>query len=57
MPDLVADYLGRRPLDADLDRAAFVAAGRGYVERVERTLADASVAGGAGGGGAGGDAR
>ena len=38
LPDLVADYLGRRPLDADLDRERLVALGRGYLEEVERAL-------------------
>jgi hypothetical protein len=38
LPDLVADYLGRRPLDADLDRARLVALGKGYLDEVERAL-------------------
>jgi len=38
LPDLVADYLGRRPLDADLDRARLIALGRGYLDEVERAL-------------------
>jgi DNA repair exonuclease SbcCD nuclease subunit len=38
LPDLVADYLSRRPLDADLDRARLVALGRGYLDEVERAL-------------------
>jgi exonuclease SbcD len=38
LAELVADYLGRRPLDADLDRARLVSLGRGYLEEVERAL-------------------
>ena len=38
LADLVADYLGRRPLDADLDRERLVALGRGYLDEVERAL-------------------
>jgi exonuclease SbcD len=38
LPELVADYLGRRPLDADLDRARLVALGRSYLDEVERAL-------------------
>jgi exonuclease SbcD len=38
LPDLVAEYLGRRPLDADLDRSRLVALGRGYLDEVERAL-------------------
>ncbi len=38
LPALVADYLGRRPLDADLDRARLVALGREYLEEVEKAL-------------------
>ena len=38
LPDLVAEYLGRRPLDADLDRARLVALGREYLDEVERAL-------------------
>jgi len=40
LAELVADYLGRRPLDADLDRARLVALGREYLEAVERALAE-----------------
>jgi len=40
MPDVVADYLGRRPLDSDLDRARLVALGREYVVAVEKALAE-----------------
>jgi DNA repair exonuclease SbcCD nuclease subunit len=36
--DLVADYLKRRPLDADLDRDRLVELGRGYLDEVERAL-------------------
>jgi exonuclease SbcD len=38
LPELVADYLGRRPLDADLDRVRLIALGRAYVDEVERAL-------------------
>ncbi len=38
LAELVAQYLGRRPLDADLDRERLVALGRGYLEDVEREL-------------------
>jgi exonuclease SbcD len=38
LPELVADYLGRRPLDADLDRTRLVALGRSYLDEVERAL-------------------
>jgi DNA repair protein SbcD/Mre11 len=38
LADLLADYLGRRPLDADLDRERLKALGRGYLEEVERAL-------------------
>jgi len=40
LPDLVAGYLARRPLDADLDRDRFVGLGRETVEAVERDLAE-----------------
>lgn len=40
LPDLVAGYLGRRPLDADLDRERFVWLGREAVEAVERDLVE-----------------
>ena len=40
LPDLVAEYLTRRPLDADLDRARFVALGRDAVEAIEREQSD-----------------
>ncbi|HVO34633.1 MAG TPA: exonuclease SbcCD subunit D [Gemmatimonadales bacterium] len=38
LADVVADYLGRRPLDADLDRSRLVALGREYLDEVERAL-------------------
>ena len=38
LAELVADYLTRRPLDADLDRERLVALGRGYLDEVERAL-------------------
>jgi hypothetical protein len=43
LPDLVADYLARRPLDADLDRTRLVALGRQYLEAVDRTEAEAGA--------------
>lgn len=36
LSEVVAEFLGRRPLDADLDRERFVALGRDAVEAVER---------------------
>jgi len=38
LPELVAQYLARRPLDADLDRDRLVQLGRGYLGDVERAL-------------------
>ena len=38
LPDLVAQYLARRPLDADLDREQLIRLGRGYLDEVERAL-------------------
>jgi len=38
LADVVADFLARRPLDADLDRARFVALGREALDAVEREL-------------------
>jgi hypothetical protein len=38
LADVVAEYLARRPLDADLDRARFVTLGREALETVEREL-------------------
>lgn len=35
LPDLVAQYLERRPLDADMDRPRLVALGREYLEKVD----------------------
>ena len=36
LPETVREFLERRPLDADLDRAEFVRAGVDYVERAGR---------------------
>jgi exonuclease SbcD len=36
LPEIVTDYLARRPLPAELDREAFVAAGQGVIDRAER---------------------
>lgn len=41
LPDIVRDYLGRRPLPADLDRDTFVRIGTELIETVERDLAGA----------------
>ncbi len=38
LPELVADYLQRRPLPAEVDRARFVALGTELVDTVERDL-------------------
>ncbi len=38
LAELLADYLGRRPLDAELDRARLIELGRGYLDEVERAL-------------------
>ena len=38
LTDRVAEYLRRRPLDADLDREELVALGRRYLDEVERAL-------------------
>jgi hypothetical protein len=43
LPELLADYLGRRPLPADLDRARFVALGGEYLEAVERETEEAGA--------------
>lgn len=43
LPELLADYLGRRPLPADLDRARFVALGGAYLEAVERETEEAGA--------------
>jgi DNA repair exonuclease SbcCD nuclease subunit len=39
--DLVADYLARRPLDAEVDHGELVALGRRYMDDVERDLREA----------------
>ena len=39
LPELVHDYLSRRPLPAELDREAFVRLGAGLIDAVERDLA------------------
>ena len=36
LPEIVTDFLGRRPLPAELDRETFVATGKGAIERAER---------------------
>ncbi len=41
LPELVHDYLSRRPLPAELDREAFVRLGAGLIDEVERDLAGA----------------
>ena len=43
LPELLADYLGRRPLPADLDRARFVALGGEYLAAVERETEEAGA--------------
>lgn len=40
LAELVAQYLSRRPLDADLDRSRLVALGRDYLAMVERDVAE-----------------
>jgi hypothetical protein len=40
LPEVVAEYLERRPLDADLDRARLVTLGRQTMDQVERELAE-----------------
>ena len=45
LPEAVREFLSRRPLDADLDRAAFVRLGVEYLEQTGR-----GAAAGAGGG-------
>lgn len=40
LAELLTGYLARRPLDADLDRSAFVALGREYLELVDREIAE-----------------
>jgi exonuclease SbcD len=44
--DVLADYLSRRPLDADLDRERLVALGRGFLDEVDRALLEGEGAGG-----------
>jgi DNA repair exonuclease SbcCD nuclease subunit len=36
LPEIVVDYLGRRPLPSDLDRDGFVSSGKALIERAER---------------------
>jgi hypothetical protein len=36
LPDTVREFLGRRPLDATLDRETFVALGMKYLDEAER---------------------
>lgn len=36
LPEIVADFLDRRPIPADLDRMSFVATGTSLIERAER---------------------
>jgi predicted phosphodiesterase len=38
LTDMLADYLSRRPVDADVDRDRLVSLGRQYMEQVERAL-------------------
>lgn len=40
LPEVVADYLERRPIDAELDRGRLVTLGRTTMEAVERDLAE-----------------
>ncbi|HEX7917880.1 MAG TPA: hypothetical protein VF454_00680, partial [Gemmatimonadales bacterium] len=42
LPEIVVDYLGRRPLPSDLDRDGFVASGKALIERAERDYAEES---------------
>ena len=41
LPELVRDYLSRRPLPAEIDREAFVRLGGELLDGVERDLAGA----------------
>jgi hypothetical protein len=43
LPEIVAQYLSRRPLDADLDRSRLIALGRDYLEQVDREAAEAGA--------------
>lgn len=38
LPEIVIDYLSRRPLDADVDRERLVQLGRSYMDQVEQEL-------------------
>jgi len=40
LPDTLREFLGRRPLDADLDRDEFVRLGVEYLERVGRDVGE-----------------
>ena len=40
LPEIVVDYLGRRPLPSELDRDGFVASGKALIERAERDYAE-----------------
>lgn len=40
LPEIVIDYLSRRPLDADVDRERLVALGRAYMDQVEQEPAE-----------------
>ena len=43
LTDLAADYLSRRPLDAELDRDRLVALGRRYLDEVERAESEGAA--------------
>ena len=43
LPEIVAQYLARRPLDADLDRSRLIALGRDYIDQVDRDVAEAGA--------------
>jgi hypothetical protein len=43
LAELVAEYLSRRPLDADLDRTRLVALGREYLDLVDREMAESGA--------------
>ena len=38
LTELLADYLGRRPLDAEVDRDQLIALGRRYLDEIEQEL-------------------
>ncbi|HTK56100.1 MAG TPA: hypothetical protein VL295_04705, partial [Gemmatimonadales bacterium] len=40
LPEIVVEYLGRRPLPSELDRDGFVASGKALFERAERDYAE-----------------